>query len=869
MKSKLDAGLSRRYILDGLTSMMNGFLIYRADYSGELLYVNDAVLDIYDCTDEEEFRELTGYTFAGMIFPADLSVTENNITSQLSENGVYDKVSFRIRSKKDQIKYVEVQGKLYSSDEEGELISVTMTVLKEEEKRTFKSRHRFILDNSSRNYILNTIDKAVKEDYIKIYYQPKFETSTGRLYGFEALSRWVDPKYGMLLPGEYVPVLEEYKLTHILDRFVIRQVAKDIYKQRKKIGRIIPVSFNLSHNDFLTFDPCRELTDMTMRYDIPREYFQVEISENALNADPNLFKREIRRLRDSGFRVFIDDFGNEHSSLNTIREYEFDGILIDIGYMENFDEKSKNILKPVINMSKGLGLHTFAKGVETEEQIEYLRSVGCEIVQGYYYSYGRPSERIPDEIPMNVDAASKKEASELIEIRKKDSAISFVARQDLSEKQKVFSAISSVYNSIYMLDLQEDRYKEIKANYAMHRFLGEEGRISGVMPAIMRTFTTNEFMEAILAFTNPDTLAERLSGRDYIETDFVGVINGWTTAAFFVLDRDEEGKAVKILYTTRIIDDSKKTEMDYKDVLVDMSKIYFCLIHIVFVTREFIPLIVPDFIKDRLGMNQQPYELAKDMFIENYVSEEYHDKVNEFMDISTMQDRIRKKAFISTEYYGKNNKWYRVIVTASKTDEKGNVLRASMAMEDIDQEKNEQADLEFKIEHDALTGVLNRNAYDKYTELLKKSDMAIAYILIDVDRFKQINDTYGHGIGDSVLKKLACFMRNEFRLSDHIIRMGGDEFCVIMTGIEDKDAQMLIDKIYAINSALKNPRSANLPKVSVSAGIAFSAQGFTSDLYKKADMALYHTKNTTRDGYTIYNSLINTPEYCSGSFENK
>ena len=320
---------------------------------------------------------------------------------------------------------------------------------------------------------------------------------------------------------------------------------------------------------------------------------------------------------------------------------------------------------------------------------------------------------------------------------------------------------------------------------------------------------------------------------------------------------------LKVLYTTRIIEDSKKTEMDYKDVLVDMSKIYFTLIHIVFSTREFIPLVVPDYIKDRLGMNQQPYELAKDMLIENYVSDEYKDRVNAFMDISTMQERLSEKSIIATEYYGKSHKWFRILITASKADENGNVTRASLAMEDIDQEKNEQADLEFKIEHDALTGVLNRTAYDKYTELLKKSDMAIAYILLDVDKFKQINDTYGHGIGDSVLKRLACFMRNEFRLSDHIIRMGGDEFCVIMTGIEDKDAQMLIDKIYAINSALKNPRGSNIPKVSISAGIAFSSQGFTSDLYEKADMALYHTKKTTRDGYTIYDDKLNETDYCA------
>ncbi len=863
MKTKPDAGLSRSYILDGLTSMMSGFFIYRADFSAELLFVNDAVLDIYDCKDEAEFRELTGHNFPGMIFPADLSLTEDKISSQISENGFYDKVSFRIRSKKDQIKYVEIQGKPYSSREEGELIAVTVTLLKEEEKRTFSNRHILTLDNSSREYILNTIDKAVKEGYIKIYYQPKFVTATGRLYGFEALSRWVDPKYGMLLPGEYVPVLEEYKLTHILDRFVMRQIAGDVDRKRKKLDKLIPVSFNLSHGDFLSFDPCKELIDITTEFDIPRESIQVEISEKTLNEDPNLFKREIRRLRDSGFKVFIDDFGNEHSSINTLREYEFDGILIDLGYMENFDEKSKNILKPVIDMSKGLGIHTYAKGVETEEQLEYLKGVGCEIVQGYYYSYGRPSERIPDEFPMNIDAASKKEDSDTVGEAKKDPAISFVLRHDLDERQKIFNAISAIYNSIYILDLEGDCYKELKSNYALNKFLGKEGRISRVMPAAMRTFASTEYTEAILAFTNPETLAERLSEKDYLEVDYIGAINGWTTASFFVLERDEYGKAIKVLYATRIIEDSKKTEMDYKDVLGDMSKIYFTLVHIVFGTREFVPLIVPDYIRDRLGMHQQPYELAKEMFIERYVSEEYRDRVNEFLDIASMQKKLSEKTFISTEYFGKDNKWFRITATASKMDGNGNVIRASVAMEDIDQEKNEQADLEFKIEHDALTGVLNRNAYEKYTELLKKSDMAIAYILLDVDRFKQINDTYGHGTGDSVLKKLACYMRNEFRLSDHIIRMGGDEFCIIMTGIEDKDSQMLIDKIYAINSALKNPRSSNIPKVSISAGIAFSSQGFTSDLYKKADMALYHTKKTTRDGYTIYDAMIHEPDYCA------
>ncbi|SFG45551.1 bifunctional diguanylate cyclase/phosphodiesterase [Oribacterium sp. WCC10] len=854
-----EADLSKSYLLEGLSAIDSGFFIYRADNTGELVFANASVLNIYDCESEEDFRELTDGTFKGMIFPADLRITEANISSQMAEKQGFSKVSFRIRSHSGIIKYVDIQGRFYNSKKEGQLVVVTMNVNRTDLKAVDLGVAGMNLELSGREYVLNTIDQAVRDNYIKIYYQPKFITTSGKLCGYEALSRWVDPKYGMLLPGQFVPILEEYKLTYILDRFVMRQIARDIVSGKIDCSNKAPISFNLSHNDFLTFDPCEELIRITEEYSLPRDYFFIEISETTLNSDPELFKREIRRLRDNGFHILIDDFGNEHSSLNTMREYEFDGLLIDIGYMENFDIKSRSMLKPIINMSKSLGIHTLAKGIETEEQLEFLKSVGCEIIQGYYYDYGKPSDHTPVEVSHDLDDTYADKSTLEADVRKFDKYETFTDDEDLTEEQKTFYAISSIYNSIYLLDLSTDSYKELKTTYALHRFLGESGRISDVMPAIMRTFTTSEYMSAIMNFTNPATLIERLADKDYIEMDFVGAMNGWTTAAFFTLSRDHDGHADKVLYTTRIIDKSKKTEMEYKDVLFDMSKIYFGLIHIIFKNHEFIPLIMTDYMKDMLGMNQQPYELAKEMFIKTYVSEEYQEKVNHFMDVATMPDRMKGNTFISMEYLGSDKKWFRILIAASKTDENGNALRASLAIEDINREKNEQAILQFKIEHDALTGVLNRTAYDKYTEILKNTDMAIAYILLDVDRFKQINDTYGHGMGDLVLKWLASYLRKEFRLSDHIIRMGGDEFCIIMTGIEDKDTQMLVDKICAINQALKNPDS-DIPKVSISAGIAFSPQGFTNDLYEKADIALYHTKNTTRDGYTIYDDCLE-PDY--------
>lgn len=854
MGSVFNADSSKQCIIEGLSTIQIGYFIFKLDKSGTLIYANEAIMSIYDCSDEEEFQKLTGNTFEGMVFSADLELAQSNISSQITQKSGFDKVSFRIRSFADRIKYVDVKGSRFYSEEHGVVLAVTMEVKKTDARTLSRNPQRINFENTGRNYILNTIDKAVKEEYILVYYQPKFVTTTGILCGFEALSRWIDPKYGMLLPGDFIPILEEYKLTHVLDRFVIRQIAKDIKAEKIDCNQQVPISFNLSHSDFLAFDPCEELIHITEEFDLPREYFQVEISESILDTDEELFKNEIKKLRDNGFQVFIDDFGNENSSLKTMRDYEFDGILIDIGYMENFDEKSKNILRPIISMSKSLGIHTLAKGIETEEQLDFLKSVGCEIIQGYYYASGKPSEDANVEKTLSIDSTYKKSKPNETH-DKADSVVDFTIQEGLSENQRIINAISSIYNSIYILDLEADTYRELKTNYALHRFVGNSGHSSSVLPAIMRTFSTAEYMDYILDFTNLDTLQDRLADKNYIEADFIGAMNGWTTAAFFVLDRDPKGKAIKVLYTTRIIDESKKAEMDYKDVLFDMSKLYLGLVHIILKSQEFIPLLMGDYLKDRLGMHQQPYELGKEMFIKEYVADDYQEKANHFLDIVTMGERLKRNTYISMEYYGKNNKWYRLIITASKTDESGNVLRASLAVEDINQEKNEQAIIQFKIEHDALTGVLNRNAYDKYTKILENSDMAIAYILLDVDKFKQINDTYGHGMGDSVLQSLARYLRKEFRLSDHIIRMGGDEFCVIMTGIEDKDVQMLVDKIYAINQSLKNPHG-NIPKVSISAGIAFSHQGFDKSLYKKADLALYHTKNTTRDGYTIYNPAL-------------
>lgn len=160
--------------------------------------------------------------------------------------------------------------------------------------------------------------------------------------------------------------------------------------------------------------------------------------------------------------------------------------------------------------------------------------------------------------------------------------------------------------------------------------------------------------------------------------------------------------------------------------------------------------------------------------------------------------------------------------------------------------------LRHKAEHDPLTGVINRGAFEQMKEILKASVDPLAFLIIDVDKFKLINDNYGHEIGDQVLKKVAKHLTDTFRSQDYVARIGGDEFAVIMTNSTRELQQVIQNKADAMNQFLQNPAD-GLPPISLSIGIAFSDKGFPEELYSQADRALYQVKENGRCGCRFYN----------------
>lgn len=239
------------------------------------------------------------------------------------------------------------------------------------------------------NYVVNHIDEAVANGYIKIYYQPVVRTITETFCGMEALARWIDPQYGFLNPAAFIGALEESRQIHKLDCHVVELVCKEMREELDQGHSVVPVSFNLSRLDFIGCDIFDAVEKSLEKYKIDREYIRVEITESIMASD-SYVRSEIQRFRLVGYEVWMDDFGSGYSSLNTLKDYKFDELKIDMAFLSNFNDASRTIIRSTVRMAKNLGLKTLAEGVETKEQLEFLKGIGCEKVQGYYYGKPQP-----------------------------------------------------------------------------------------------------------------------------------------------------------------------------------------------------------------------------------------------------------------------------------------------------------------------------------------------------------------------------------------------------------------------------------------------------------------------------------------------
>ena len=239
----------------------------------------------------------------------------------------------------------------------------------------------------NKNELLANAEKAFEEKQFCVYYQPQYNYMSGRIVGAEALVRWIHPEYGMQSPGDFIPVFEENGLITRLDLYVFEEICSFISRCRGTDIKTVPISFNVSRYDVISGDFIERIEEIRKKYDIPVTNLRTEITESSMIGGNDHMAKIVHKFQSLGYVVEMDDFGSGYSSLNVLKDIEVDIIKLDMAFMRgNLTKRGGIIISSIIRMANWLGTPVIAEGVETPEQAEYLKSIGCIYIQGFLFS---------------------------------------------------------------------------------------------------------------------------------------------------------------------------------------------------------------------------------------------------------------------------------------------------------------------------------------------------------------------------------------------------------------------------------------------------------------------------------------------------
>jgi len=740
--------------------------------------------------------------------------------------------------------------------------------------------------------LIEDFPRAIAEHQFTVFYQPKFDVrqEIPSLSSAEALVRWKHPTLGMISPGVFIPLFEDNGLIRTLDNYVWNMAAAQLKDWKDRLGFIVPVSVNVSRIDM--YDP-ELLTNFKALLDnngIDTSEFLLEITESAYTQDSEQIIDTVNRLRKMGFQIEMDDFGTGYSSLNMISTLPIDALKLDMQFVRNaFRQKQDTrMLEVIIDIAGHLGVPVIAEGVETEEQMNVLKRLGCDIVQGYYFSKPVPSEEFEPFLihakEMREEAKKEEEATSRPAPAQEDAgtnngaAVGQPGMSDVPEKRRgvpmrlisyLFIVIALLLTSALLIC---DTY--ITRHYQYAEDAGERYELAG--DAADQLLAGSDFLtECVRCFAVTGDLAyaedfftevEETRRRDEALESLYELLDGNRSSAYgnlaLALEYSNEliGREYLAIRLTQSAYGYPDEAMPAAVKEIELPEEY------AFQSPEEQKHLAQQMVFDdtygsykeqiRFQVNRCAQDLTGDL---ESVKDDASQEMKKLLQLQTLLTALLMLAVFSLVFYIsyaiRNPLTYMVKmmrrqepIVPGGAEELRFVSRTYNEM--LERTKRTHQQLTYEASHDALTGLYNRSAYEMFIESVDKEHIAL--LLIDVDKFKEINDSYGHDVGDRVLERVAEVLRQSFRSVDIICRIGGDEFVVIMTRVNSSMSQLVKSKIAHANELLQNP-SDGLPATSMSVGVAFADKANEGeDLFKDADVALYRVKANGKCGCEIF-----------------
>ncbi|MCR4832490.1 MAG: EAL domain-containing protein [Butyrivibrio sp.] len=706
--------------------------------------------------------------------------------------------------------------------------------------------------------IMGKLQPALENDQFLIYYQPKYDLKTERPFCSEALVRWRDSKGNIHMPDEFVPIYEKNMVIGNLDFHVFECVCRHLRELLDSDIKPFPVSVNISLINLFNPNFIEILMEKLNRYDISMDLVQLEFTESAMFENQNLIRATIERLHDKGFYILLDDFGKGTASLTMLNDMSIDILKIDKSLLEKnpFNSKSGKILTSIINMAKWLELPVIVEGVESKEQVRFLKNINCEYAQGYYYSKPIPEKEYDELLIREMKRAIKhdEEVDQYLENKNKRQIIKEIFK-GISLEDAAYLALKASGTQTWIYD---PKYKAIYNDNKIGAFwdygmLLENVPYSMTETGLVHPDDKEKFIKMFKSIDEGEPYVEcfvRLKNKD-------GNQNYYLSHICYTNVFDEHGNPIKaigvLLGTSEITvgDDSERPMVPGMYFIMAMNLRTKAVLD----KRTVFPDLRENISNVDLSMLRR--EVA-DYF---QFPEDIHDSMSNYVDELLTMGRfsdnsiVKKFNFFKTWPDSNKKRWLVWELYVKKDEVTGDMIGYNV-IKDNDMAYREQQRLEKAAESDSMTGLLNHNAAVKNIREFLNGEGAVdrhALFMLDIDDFKSVNDTFGHQAGDEVIINISRRLKRLFKQTDIIGRYGGDEFIVLAKNYKEPDK--LINKAKSMLEKLEYTLEKGDQKYTVycSIGIAVVQNGNIDDieLRQRADAELYKAKEKGKHGFSI------------------
>jgi len=402
--------------------------------------------------------------------------------------------------------------------------------------------------------VVNEMKHALEAEEFVVFLQPKYDSEVGLPCGAEALIRWKHPEKGMISPGVFIPVFESNGFVEPVDHYMWEHVCILLRKWIDQGIDPLPVSVNVSRVNLFNPHIVEEIVALTEKYNVPKRLLQLEITESAYTDNGDMILGVINSFHDAGFTILMDDFGSGYSSLNVLKDMHVDVLKIDMKFFGKTDNisRAETIISSVVRMAKWLNIATVAEGVETREQVEFLKSIGCVTIQGYYYA--RP-------MPVN-------EYEELV-----NSGVKFVSEDEIhgadsfewANSPEINELFVNVLEPIGLVEVTGDSMETLRVNRGFYELFGYEERISFVKSPVDRIVEEDRgrVTDAYMSVANT-------GGTETVRFGRV-ITNGETLTVDATLKRlkSHENRSL-ILATLDVVNDEASYDCDDEELIKDI-----------------------------------------------------------------------------------------------------------------------------------------------------------------------------------------------------------------------------------------------------------------------------------------------------------